>query len=53
MTAQEKAMGRPYFTLAVLEEAHRKDEDRYFSMACCNRARDSVFKLKVLFRLEL
>lgn len=54
MTAEEKGLGRPFCSLAVLEGAHRKEEDRHFSMVCCNRSRDSGFKLKkVLFRLDI
>lgn len=53
MIAEEKALGRPYCSLAVREEAHRKDKDRHFSMVCCNRARDSGFELKILFRLAI
>jgi len=37
-----------------LKEACKKDEDRLFSRACCNRARGNGFKLKEgRFRLDI
>jgi len=44
---EEKAAGRPYFSISILKETtSKKDGDRLFSRACCNRTRGDVFKLK-------
>ncbi|KAK4823662.1 hypothetical protein QYF61_005014 [Mycteria americana] len=47
----EKALGRPYCSLSG---AYKKDGDRLFSRACCDRTRHNGFKLKEgRFRLDI
>ena len=43
---EEKATGRPPCGLSILTGTCKKDGERVFSRACCNRARGSGFKLK-------
>ncbi|KAK4830076.1 hypothetical protein QYF61_008414 [Mycteria americana] len=48
---EEEAAGRPY---SSLPGAYRKDGDRLFSKACCDRTRSNGFKLREgRFRLDL
>jgi len=40
---EEKALGRPYSGLSGLKRGlNKKDGDRLFSEACCNRTRNNV-----------
>jgi len=51
---EEKAVGRPYCSLSPLKGAYKKDGDRLFSRACCNRTRGNGFKVKEgRFRLDI
>jgi len=51
---EEKAPARPYCSLQYLKGAYKKDEDKHFSRACCNRTRGNGFKLKEgRFRLDI
>jgi len=51
---EEKALGRPYCSLPVLKGTCKKDGDKLFSRACCDRTRDNGFKLRESrFRLAI
>ena len=51
---EEKAQGRPYCGLPVLKGTCKKDGDKLFSRACCDRTRDNGFKLRESrFRLAI
>ena len=43
---EHKAPGRPYCGFSALKGAYKKDGDRLFSRACCDRTRDNGPKLK-------
>ena len=50
----EKTLGRPYCSLPVHEGVYRKDRDRLFSRAYCNRTRGYGFKLEEgRYRLDI
>ena len=51
---EEKAVGRPYCALPVSEGACRQDGENLFRRACCDRTRNSGFKLsECRFRLDI
>jgi len=51
---EEKAPGRHYCGFSVLIEACKKDGEKLFSKACCDRIRGNSFKLKESrFRLDI
>jgi len=43
---EEKALGRPYCSLPVPEEAYKRAGEGLFTRACSDRPRDNVFKLR-------
>ncbi|KAK4815748.1 hypothetical protein QYF61_006786 [Mycteria americana] len=51
---EEKALGRPIATFQYLKGASKKDRNKLFSRACCDRTRGNGFKLKEgRFRLDI
>lgn len=40
------ALGRPYCSLLIENNAHKKDGERFFIRACRDRTRGKVFKLE-------
>jgi len=51
---EENAPGRAYCGLGVLKGACKKDGNKLFSRACCDRTKGNGFKLKEAgFRLDI